>query len=275
MTNSSSLYIEADSFFHRLNPTVKLIMFILWLITVFMFLDLRISLGLLIGGAILLKFAAIPFTTIRNLFVAVIAFNLINAGFILLLASNYGVTLSGNSHILANLWGYKIYSATAMYVLVISLKYLSLLPLTLIFIFTTHPSKFAASLNNVGVPYKFAYTLNLMFRYFPEIQHEFVTISQAQAMRGFSYGKEEKSRLKRIRNLFNTTIPLLNTSLEKIERIANAMELRSFGKLPRRTWYNSVLMKLSDWITLLIALSIFAGFLYIRFKLNHKLYLAL
>lgn len=275
MSKSGSLYIEADSFFHRLNPAVKLTMFILWLITVFMFLDLRISLGLLIVGAILLKFAAIPFATIRNLFLAVIFFNLINAVFILLLASDYGVTLSGNSQILVNLWGYKIYYATAMYVLVISLKYLSLLPLTLIFIFTTHPSKFAASLNKIGIPYKFAYTLNLMFRYFPEIQQEFITISQAQAMRGFSYGKEEKSRLKRVRNLFNTTIPLLNSSLEKIERIANAMELRSFGKLSQRTWYNPVLMKLSDWITLLVSISLFGGLLYIRFNLNHQLYIAL
>lgn len=273
MTKSTSLYIETNSFFHRLNPAVKLIMFILWLITVFMFLDLRISIGLLVLGFIMLHFAAIPFKTTRKLFIAVIVFNLINAVFILLLASNYGVTLTGNSQILANLWGYKIYYATFMYVVVISLKYLSLLPLTLIFIFTTHPSKFAASLNKIGVPYKFAYTLNLMFRYFPEIQHEFITISQAQAMRGLSYSKEEKSRLKRIRNLFNTTIPLLNSSLEKIERIANAMELRSFGKLPQRTWYNSVLMKFSDWLTLLLTIAIFLVALYLRFNLSQKLYI--
>jgi len=34
-------------------------------------------------------------------------------------------------------------------------------------------------------------------------------------------------------------IPLILSSMDRIETISNAMELRGFGKNPRRTWYMS------------------------------------
>jgi len=264
MHKFGSLYVEADSFFHRLNPVVKLSMFVAWLVAVFMFLDLRVSIGLLITGFIFLWFAKIPYRIARNLFIAIGVFNLINALFILLLAPDYGVTLTGVNDIVLDCFGLKIYRATLMYILVISLKYLSLLPLTIIFIFTTHPGKFAASLNKVGIPYKLAYTVNIIFRYFPDIREEFKIIANAQAARGFSFGKDEPSKLRRIKNLFNITVPLINSALARIDKVSNAMELRSFGKNKTRTWYNQSDYSLIDIVTLLFIIVIFFLLLYFR-----------
>lgn len=264
MNKFGSLYIEGDSFFHCLNPVVKLLMFISWLIIVFMFLDLRVSSGLLVVGFIMLKFAALPYRAIRNLFIAAGVFNLINAVFILILVPDYGVTLTGNSHIAISLLGFKIYTATLLYILTISLKYLSLLPLTIIFIFTTNPGQFAASLNRVGVPYKLAYTVNIIFRYFPDIQQEFKTIANAQAMRGLSFGRDEASRIKRIKNLFAITIPLINSALARIDKVSNAMELRRFGQNKTRSWYNQRKMHDIDWLVLVITLIVLGGFVLLR-----------
>lgn len=272
MNKFGSLYFEADSFFHRMNPGIKLVIFIFWLIVVFMFFDLRISIGLLVTGFILLKFAAITYKKSRNLFIAVLSFNFINALFILLITPDYGVTLTGNSHILSNIAGFKLYSATLMYILVISLKYLSLLPLTIIFIFTTHPSKFAASLNQIRVPYKFAYTVSIIFRYFPDIQQEFKNIANAQALRGLSFGSDEPSRIKRVRNLFNITIPLINSALARVDKISNAMELRGFGKYHKRTWFNQTQLLYSDWLTLCIASVVFVIFCVFRFYFYSGIY---
>ena len=273
MNKFGSLYIEGSSFFHRMNPSIKLLMFLCWLVAVFMFLDLRISILLLGVGLIMLKFAEIPFRTCKKLFLAVIIFNLINAFFILLLAPDFGVSLSSNKDVVATILGFKIYYATLMYILVISLKYLSLLPLTLIFIFTTHPSKFACSLNKLGVPYKLAYTFNIIFRYFPEIQHEFKTIANAQAARGYSFGKDEKSLIKRVQNLFNLTIPLINMSLSRIDKITNAMDLRNFGKLNKRTWYNTIGFSIADIITLIVTIAAFACLLVFKIKFSQGLYI--
>ena len=38
---------------------------------------------------------------------------------------------------------------------------------------TTHPSQFASSLNQIGVPYKIAYSVSLTLRYIPDLQEEF------------------------------------------------------------------------------------------------------
>ena len=49
-------------------------------------------------------------------------------------------------------------------------------------------------------------------------------------------GKNEhfSSRLK---NSVNILLPLILTSLNRIDTISNAMELRGFGKNKKRTWY--------------------------------------
>ena len=41
----------------------------------------------------------------------------------------------------------------------------------------------------------------------------------------------------RLRSVSAILIPLILSSMEKIEVISNAMELRSFGKNKKRTWY--------------------------------------
>ena len=41
----------------------------------------------------------------------------------------------------------------------------------------------------------------------------------------------------RIKNMMNIFVPLIFTTLDRIELISNAMDLRGFGKHKKRTWY--------------------------------------
>ena len=266
MSKFGSLYVESDSLFHKMNPAVKTLMFIMWSITVFMYLDIRISLFLVVFGSLLLYLSKIPCEIIKNLFFAVMAFNVINAIFILIISPEFGTTLAGHKTVLIDLFGYRIYTESLMYVVVLSMKYFSLLPAAIIFIFTTYTSQFACSLNKMGIPYKLAYTFNLMFRYLPEVQMEFKTMAKAQAARGISFGKDEPSLCRRAKNLFSIIIPLMNLALERIDQITVAMELRSFGKKRVRTWYNGVSLTWVDAISLLIMIAMFMFFIYLRCK---------
>ncbi|HJO92055.1 MAG TPA: energy-coupling factor transporter transmembrane component T [Victivallales bacterium] len=270
MSKYGTLYVEGNSFFHKLDPSLKLLLFVLWAVTVFMFFDLRVDFVLIITGIVLLCFSGIPSRIIKTLFIIVISFNIINSIFILLISPDFGVTLAGHKTIIGHIWGYDVYYETLFYVLTISLKYISLLPVALIFIFTTHPSRFASSLNKVGIPYKLAYTFNIIFRYIPDIQNEFKTITYAQAARGMSFGKDEKSILKRIKHLFNIVIPLINSALERIDKVTNAMDLRGFGKYNKRTWYNKTSYKKVDYIFFILLILIFASCIYLRLSLESK-----
>jgi len=119
-----------------------------------------------------------------------------------------------------------------------TLKYIAILPLATIFFVTTEPSEFAASLNAIGVNYKIAYSVTLSLRYIPAVQREFHEISQAQQARGVDLSKNAKLS-KRVKGILTILFPLIITSIDKIERISNAMELRSFGKNKSRTWFRA------------------------------------
>ena len=60
------------------------------------------------------------------------------------------------------------------------------------FLMTTHPSQFASSLNQIGIPYKIAYSVSLTLRYIPDLQEEFYLIKMSQEARGLELSSKAK-----------------------------------------------------------------------------------
>lgn len=145
------------------------------------------------------------------------------------------------------------------------------IPAALLFIVTTHPSEFAASLNRIGVPYKIAYAVSIALRYIPDIQRDFRNIAQSQQARGIDLSKKEKL-FKRIKNASAIIIPLILSSLDRIEVITNAMELRGFGKNKKRTWYSRKPFKRGDYITIVLGACILGAALFITFHDGNRFY---
>ena len=107
-----------------------------------------------------------------------------------------------------------------------------------LFVSTTNLSKFAASLNRIGVSYKTSCSVALALRYIPDIQlqREYHDIAQSQQARGIGMGKKA-SLVRRLKAASSILIPLILSGMDRIEAISNAMELRGFGKNKKRTWY--------------------------------------
>ena len=135
----------------------------------------------------------------------------------------------------------------------ISLKYFVTLPVAILFISATDPSEFAASLNSIGISYKVGYSVSIALRYIPDIQRDYHSISQAQQARGVELGKNEKF-FSRLKNSVNILLPLILTSLNRIDTISNAMELRGFGKNKKRTWYTQRPFARRDFLTLALGI---------------------
>ncbi|KZT89124.1 Transmembrane component MtsC of energizingmodule of methionine-regulated ECF transporter [Lactiplantibacillus plantarum] len=73
--------------------------------------------------------------------------------------------------------------------------------------------------------------------------------------------------MTRIRGGIQILLPLIFSSLDRIETISQAMELRRFGKGKRRTWYMAQRFKRNDYLALtLVALLIILGIA--LFKVN-------
>ena len=140
-----------------------------------------------------------------------------------------GVEIYGSRTDLFHLIGpYTVTKEQLFYELNVILKYFATIPMALLFILTTDPSEFAASLNKIGVSYKVAYTVSIALRYIPDVQRDYKDISFAQQARGIDLSSKEKLS-KRIKNSAAILMPLIFSSLERIDKISLAMELRAFG----------------------------------------------
>ena len=237
--NTGFGYIPRDTVIHSLTGTTKLLMTIITSIAVMISYDTRFLIAVIAGSAIIFYLSKIRFREIWFVLTFIAFIMLINCVAIYLFSPEEGVRIYGSRHELLHLiGGYYVTSQQLFYMLNIVLKYFSVLPLALIFIITTNPSEFASSLNKIGVSYKISYAVALTLRYIPDVKREFYEISQAQQARGIDMSRKV-NLTRRIKNASAVLFPLVFSSLSRINTIADAMELRGFGKHERRTWYQA------------------------------------
>lgn len=83
--------------------------------------------------------------------------------------------------------------------------------------------------------------------------------------------KNEKF-LKRVKNASAVLAPLILSSLEKIEIISNAMELRGFGKKKKRTWYNARPFQKRDYTAIILFVLLLIATLLITYHDGSRFY---
>lgn len=250
-------YLPRKSVVHELTGTAKLAFFLLFTFASMITYNTWILLCLMAVSFAAFKLSHIKLKEVRFMLVFMLVFLCLNNLFIFLFDPEQGTTLYGTRTVLVHLfWRYDLTLEELFYIFNISLKYFVALPVAILFISATNPSEFAASLNSIGVSYKAAYSVAIALRYIPDIQRDYHSISQAQQARGVELGKNEPF-FKRMKNSVNILLPLILTSLNRIDTISNAMELRGFGKHPKRTWYTRRPFGRNDFIAVGLGLVLF------------------
>ena len=263
-------YLPRKSVVHQLTGTTKLAFFLLFTFASMITYNTWVLLGLMVVSFVSFKLSRIKIKEVSFMLVFMLVFLLLNDLFIFLFDPDQGTTLYGTRTVLCHLfWRYDITAEQLFYMFNITLKYFVTLPVAILFISATNPSEFAASLNGIGVSYKIGYSVAIALRYIPDIQRDFHAISQAQQARGVELGKNEPF-FKRLKNTVHILLPLILTSLNRIDTISNAMELRGFGKNKTRTWYTRRSFAKSDYAVMalgaaLLALSLGVTIRYGRF----------
>lgn len=250
-------YNQLDTPIHRLSGLTKLIGFLLLTFAVMFSYDIRVILGITLFSLYILKLSQIKYSQIRLAVIYVAIFIAINAIITFLFSPEEGIKIYGTRHEIVHLFGkYTLTWEQLFYQITKIMKYISVIPLGIIFLLTTNPSEFAASLNRVGVNYKAAYAVSLTLRYFPDIQRDYRDISLAQQARGLELSKKAKFR-DRFKNTLLIIIPLIFSTLDRIEVISNAMDLRGFSKNKKRSWYSAKKMNRGDYIAIILSIAIF------------------
>ena len=245
-------YSDIDSPIHKLTGASKLIALIIWAVASMITYDTRVLLGMFVISIIVFKISKVKFKQVSFVLYFILIFLLLNNIAIFIFSPYEGVQIYGSRNDLFKIAGpYTVTAQQLFYQFNITLKYFSIIPMALLFMVATNPSEFAASLNKIGVSYKIAYSVSIALRYIPDVQRDYQDISFAQQARGIDMSKKEKLT-KRIKNSASILMPLIFSSLDRIEAISSAMELRAVGSNKKRTWYNGRPFKLGDYINILV-----------------------
>ena len=251
MNNRLVGYHAGTSFLHRLSGASKLLFLLLVSLAAMLSYDTRLLLVIGLGALSLFATSGIRLKDISFVLSFALTFALLNVLMVYLFAPQYGVGIYGAKTVLLDgLGAYSITAQELFYLFNLALKYVCTIPLALIFLMTTHPSQFASSLNQIGVSYKIAYSVSLTLRYIPDVQEEYQIIKLSQEARGLELSKKANF-VQRVKGNLQMISPLIFSSLERIETISTAMELRRFGKNKKRTWYTYQEMTTRDRLIIL------------------------
>ncbi len=243
-------YIERQSPIHRLTGASKLVCLLAWSLAAMSGFHTPLLAVLTLAALVLFRVSKIKLKDISFMLGFTMVFMLLNNLLIFLFSPEHGVSIYGSRTVLFQIAGpYVVTAEQLFYHLNVALKYTCTIPIVLLFVCTTNPSEFAASLNRIGVSYRISYAVALSLRYIPDIQREYHDISLAQQARGIEMSKKA-SLVSRLKSISGILIPLILSSMERIDTISNAMELRGFGKEPKRTWYSGRPFSKGDYIAI-------------------------
>lgn len=250
-------YDPKDTWIHRLSGITKLIFFLAWSIVSMITYDTRVLVFMLVSSLIIFRVSKIEWKQISTVFKFILFFLCLNLLAIFIFSPYEGVKIYGTRTDLLHIAGnYTITTEQLFYELNIMIKYFTVIPAVLMFILTTNPSEFAASMNKIGVSYKISYSIAIALRYVPDVQADFTKIKHAQEARGIEMSSKS-GLIDRIKNVSAILFPLIFTSMDRIDVVSNAMELRGFGKNKKRTWYSGKKLTSKD-IMVIVVVFVFA-----------------
>lgn len=233
-------YIERPSPIHALTGASKLVCLLAWSVAAMTSFNTPLLIFMTLAAFVLFRMAKLKISDISVVLALMGIYIVMNNVLIYIFSPEHGCSIYESRTVLFTIVGrYTVTAEQLFYHLNVVLKNACTVPIVLLFVCTTNPSEFAASLNKIGVSYKIGYAVALALRYIPDIQREYRDISQAQQARGVEMSSKKASVVSRLKAAGAILIPLILSSMDRIETISNAMELRGFGKNPKRTWYMS------------------------------------
>jgi energy-coupling factor transport system permease protein len=241
-------YRPRRNWVHRLDPRVKVVALFATVLVAAQVNDARIMLALFALAFFYYFSAQIPWRDVR----AVWTFFSV---FVLLLVSVNALFFTGGErldihpHVLLS-WPwirldvhwpfvhpapYRLTAVVALFVVTQALRFYTIAAVALTFPYVIDPVDFGVAFRRLGVPYKFAFALDMAFRYVPAMGRELQTTIDAQRTRGYELDHLRGGALAKSMRLGPIVVPVVLNAILGAEDIIDAMDLRCFG-VRERTW---------------------------------------
>ena len=265
-------YSDKDTWIHRLSGVTKLLFFLLWSVAGMLTYDTRVLLTMLVISLIMYKLSKTEWRQVGTVFKFILFFLCLNLQTIFAISPYQGTEIYGTRTEIVHLfWHYTLTREQLFYEFNIMLKYFTVIPVVLIFVVTTNPSEFAASLNRIGISYRAGYAVAIALRYVPDVQSDFTKIRHAQEARGIEMSTKAPLH-KRLKSMAAIIFPLIFSSMDRIDVVGNAMELRGFGKNKKRTWYSGKALTMNDYLVMAFVVIFCIGAMVVTFRDGSRFY---
>ncbi len=231
--------IPGTTYLHRLTGTTKVRLFLVLIVYVMMSFDLPLIAPIFVLALIGLISLRPNWKTLKPIVIIVVLMNLFNLFLFWLADPHYGLPLNGDDTVLFAFNSYLVVTrGTLWYIIVRFIKMITSFLVSMCFIISITPSEIAAGFTSIGLSYKFGSIIEIAFRYIPDISRDYENISVSMQCRGLELDKKKVRPIERMKQIVLILIPLVITSFDRVNDIANAMDLRGFGKYKKRTYYS-------------------------------------
>ena len=251
-------YFPGNSLLHKLDPRMKLILSLLFIVTVFCANNLI--------GIVILTLAAFAFVPLGQIPMKTVTRSLKAIRWIILFTSVLNLFWVKTGVELVNFYFIHIYSGGIVYAITMALRVTALLVgSTLLLSYTTSPialtdglEQMLAPLKKIHLPvHEFAMMMTIALRFIPTLIEETDKIISAQKARGADF--ETGSIFARAKALIPIFIPLFVSAIRRADELATAMECRCYHGGDGRTRMTSLRYSARDFVALTLFLIFMAG----------------
>ena len=239
------LYLEADSFFHRLHPVSKLLLLLLLIAVPFFAPGLPGIVAVFVAYVTLIVLAR-GTANLKKFWKLMLIFWI--ATFAIWIAVPY---------IRGEMWSLEHAGLLAT-------RIVTFFAGGLLFVSTTRIEEFTYGLTRLGIPYRGAFALSLGFRLIPLFYQNLQTIVEAQKSRGVdldSAGLMQKAKL-----YLPILSILISYGLRNADLMAMSLEAKGFGYSPQRTSFLQPKVGLRDAFVLAAGIAINLALAFLRWR---------
>lgn len=249
-------YYPGSSFVHKLDPRIKLIIGLIYMIGLFMINSFTLYGVTFILMAVVIKITEIP----MKVFIK----GLKPLRFILIITFVINMIFTPGD-ILFNIGPVNITSQGLTVALRMSIRLIMLIIGTSLLTLTTTPISLTdglegllSPLKKIGFPaHELAMVMTIALRFVPTLIEETDKIMKAQMARGADF--ESGNLLNRAKSLVPLLVPLFINSFRRASDLATAMEARCYHGGEGRTRLNELKIQTGDVMALVFTIVVFAG----------------
>ncbi|BBF44415.1 transmembrane component of general energizing module of ECF transporters [Lachnospiraceae bacterium KM106-2] len=257
-------YYPAESVIHRLDPRVKLLGTLLYIISLFLFNSFWGYLIIILFLGSVIKASKVPFKFMVKGLKAIVV--------LLLFTVIFNLFLTPGEHVLVSWWIFTITEEGLHSAIFMGLRIVFLIVGSSLMTFTTTPNNLTDGLESglgplkvLHVPvHEIAMMMSIALRFIPILLEETDKIMKAQMARGANF--EEGNLIQKAKSLVPLLVPLFVSAFRRADDLAMAMEARCYHGGANRTKMKPLKYQARDrwgyvilvsYIGLLVGLNIF------------------